>query len=112
MKQLKKHYKLSSKNSVPFGALPPRNSVPFGAKIVYLLGQNSVPFGARLICKILNFKYLQPVKFLIIILIKDLNIFNYIETAAKNFWIFGSVSPAMREAGVLKISNNSIYKYN
>lgn len=108
-----KGYIRKVRNTVHFGAKVLRNTVHFGAEIPYILGQNTVHFGATLFFKTLNIKHLQPQKFLIIILIKDLIIFNNIETAAKNFRIFGSVFPAMRKAGVLKeISNNSIYKYN
>lgn len=85
MKYQKKHIK----NTAPFGAIPPKNTAPFGAKILHLLGQYTAPFGANVFCNKLYINGLQIALSLIIILIKDLIIFNYIETAPKNFGIFG-----------------------
>ncbi len=96
MKQLKTDYKMSKKNTAPFGAKTPENTAPFGAKILHLLGQNTAPFGANGFCNCLYINYLQSTFSLIIILIKDLIIFNYIETALKNFWIFEVVSLGRR----------------
>ncbi len=69
-----------------------RNSVHFGAKIAYILGQNSVHFGASQLRKLLSASVLQSYFSPIIILIKDLIIFNYNKTEPKNCGIFGPVS--------------------
>lgn len=70
----------------------PRKRGRFWGKMGLLLGQNRVGFGAKQFCNILINKYLQHNFPLIIILIKVLNNFNYIETATQNFEILGSVS--------------------
>ena len=67
------------------------------SKQVYLLGHNcctlwgttAVPFGADQIFKSLYISLLQRDFSLIIILIKDLIIFNHIETAPKNLGFLG-----------------------
>lgn len=74
------------------------------SKQVYLLGHNcctlwgttAVPFGADQIFKSLYISLLRRDFSLIIILIKDLIIFNHIETAPQKFRIFGPVSLAWR----------------
>jgi len=67
------------------------------SKQVYLLGHNcctfwgttAVPFGAGRFYNNLYISHLQRHFLLIIILIKDLIIFNHIETAPKNFGFLG-----------------------
>ncbi len=70
----------------------PQKRGRFWGKMGLLLGQNGVGFGAKQFYNTLISNCLRHHFSLIIILIKVLNNFNYIETATQNFEILGSVS--------------------
>ena len=76
-------------NTVPFCAKTFENTVPFRAKILYLFAQNTVPFCAKTLCKSLSVSVLQSYFPPIIILIKDLIIFNYNKQNPKNVGFLG-----------------------
>ena len=69
-----------------------KNTAPFGAEIPSILGQNTAPFGANILRNSLIVSLLRSHFSPIIILIKDLIIFNYNKTEPKNCGIFGPVS--------------------
>lgn len=88
----KKYINQRLENTEHFGAKVPENTEHFGAKIPSILGRNTEHFGARPLCKLLSIRVLRSHFPPIIILIKDLIIFNYNKTEPKNCGIFGPVS--------------------
>jgi hypothetical protein len=78
-----------SKLSYILGQEPSKLSYILGHNYRTFWGFNTVSFGADEIFNNLYISYLQMNFLLIIILIKDLIIFNHIETAPKNFGFLG-----------------------